>query len=34
MTVAVGVGTWSRRHLLDVEGLTRDEIERILGTGG
>ncbi len=30
MTVAVGIGAWSRRHLLDVEGLTRDEIERIL----
>ena len=30
MTVAVGIGTWSRRHLLDVEGLSRDEIERIL----
>ena len=30
MTVAVGIGTWSRRHLLDVEGLTRDELERIL----
>ena len=30
MTVAVEVGTWSRRHLLDVEGLTRGEIERIL----
>jgi len=30
MTVAVGISTWTRRHLLDVEGLTRDEIERIL----
>jgi len=30
MTVAVGIGAWSRRHLLDVEGLTRDELERIL----
>jgi aspartate carbamoyltransferase catalytic subunit len=30
MTVAVGIGTWSRRHLLDVEGLSRAEIERIL----
>jgi aspartate carbamoyltransferase catalytic subunit len=30
MTVAVGVGAWSRRHLLDVEGLSRAEIERIL----
>ena len=30
MTVAVGIGAGSRRHLLDVEGLTRDEIERIL----
>ena len=30
MTVAVGIGAWSRRHLLDVEGLSRDEIQRIL----
>lgn len=30
MTVAVGIGAGSRRHLLDVEGLTRNEIERIL----
>ena len=30
MTVAVEVGAWSRRHLLDVEGLGRGEIERIL----
>ena len=30
MTVAVGIGAWSQRHLLDVEGLSRDEIERIL----
>lgn len=30
MTVAVGIGVGSRRHLLDVEGLTRNEIERIL----
>ncbi len=30
MTVAVGIGAWPRRHLLDVEGLTRDELERIL----
>jgi aspartate carbamoyltransferase catalytic subunit len=30
MTVALEVGAWSRRHLLDVEGLGRDEIERIL----
>ena len=30
MTVAVGIGAWSSRHLLDVEGLSRDEIERIL----
>jgi aspartate carbamoyltransferase catalytic subunit len=30
MTVAVGIGGWTRRHLLDVEGMTRDEIERIL----
>jgi aspartate carbamoyltransferase catalytic subunit len=30
MTVAVGIGAWSRRHLLDVEGLSRAEIERIL----
>ena len=30
MTVAVGIGAWSHRHLLDVEGLSRDEIERIL----
>src|SRR6187402_2994029 len=30
MTVAVEIGAWSRRHLLDVEGLSRDEIARIL----
>jgi aspartate carbamoyltransferase catalytic subunit len=30
VTVAVEVGAWSRRHLLDVEGLSRAEIERIL----
>jgi aspartate carbamoyltransferase catalytic subunit len=30
MTVAVGIRAWSRRHLLDVEGLSRAEIERIL----
>ena len=30
MTVAVEVGTWSRRHVLDVEGFSRPEIERIL----
>jgi aspartate carbamoyltransferase catalytic subunit len=30
VTVAVGIGAWSRRHLLDVEGLTRREVERIL----
>lgn len=30
MTVAVGIGAWSRRHLLDVEGLSRDEIQRVL----
>jgi aspartate carbamoyltransferase catalytic subunit len=30
MTVAVGIGAWSRRHLLDVEGLSRAELERIL----
>jgi aspartate carbamoyltransferase catalytic subunit len=29
--VAVGPRTWAHRHLLDVEGLARDEIERILG---
>ena len=29
MTLAVEVRAWSQRHLLDVEGLTRDEIERI-----
>ncbi len=29
MTVAVGPRTWTHRHLLDVEGLTREEIERI-----
>jgi aspartate carbamoyltransferase catalytic subunit len=28
--VAVGPRTWAHRHLLDVEGLARDEIERIL----
>ena len=31
MTVAVEIGTWSRRHVLDVEGFSRAEIERILG---
>ena len=30
MTIAVGPRTWSHRHLLDVEGLSREEIERIL----
>ena len=30
MTVAMEVGAWSRRHLLDVEGLSRGEIGRIL----
>lgn len=30
MTVAVGIGRWTRRHLLDVEGMSRAEIERIL----
>ena len=30
MTVAVGIGAWSRRHLLDVDQLSRDEIGRIL----
>jgi aspartate carbamoyltransferase catalytic subunit len=30
MTVAVGIGAWSRRHLLDVEGLSRAELEHIL----
>src|SRR5919106_2314601 len=30
MTVAIEVGAWSRRHLLDVEGLSRGEIGRIL----
>ncbi len=30
MTVAVGVGAWSHRHLLDVDGMPRDEIERVL----
>ena len=28
--VAVGIGSWPGRHLLDVEGLSRAEIERIL----
>ena len=28
--VAVGIGAWSRRHLLDVEGLSREEIGRVL----
>ena len=32
MTTAAGVETWAHRHLLDVEGLRRDEIERILDT--
>ncbi len=30
MTVAVGPRTWAHRHLLDVEGLSREELERIL----
>lgn len=30
MTVAVGPGTWAQRHLLDVEGLSADELNRIL----
>jgi aspartate carbamoyltransferase catalytic subunit len=30
MTVAVGVGGMSRRHLLDVEGMSRDDVEGIL----
>lgn len=30
MTVAIGPRTWAHRHLLDVEGLSRDEIDRIL----
>jgi aspartate carbamoyltransferase catalytic subunit len=30
VTVAAGPRAWSHRHLLDVEGLSRDEIERIL----
>ena len=30
MTTAVPAGTWSGRHLLDVEGLSREEIETIL----
>ncbi len=29
-SVPVGFGAWSRRHLLDVEGLSRSEIERVL----
>ena len=30
MTVDAPVRTWAHRHLLDVEGLSREEIERIL----
>jgi aspartate carbamoyltransferase catalytic subunit len=30
VTVAIGPRTWAHRHLLDVEGLSRDEIDRIL----
>ena len=30
MTAAAPVRTWRHRHLLDVEGLARDEIERVL----
>jgi aspartate carbamoyltransferase catalytic subunit len=30
VTVAVGPRTWAHRHLLDVEGLSRQEIERVL----
>lgn len=30
MTLAVEIGAWSRRHLLDVDGLSRSEIDRIL----
>lgn len=30
MTLAAAVGTWAHRHLLDVEGLSRQELERIL----
>ena len=30
MTIAAGARTWSHRHLMDVEGLRRDEIERVL----
>ena len=29
-SVPLGIGVWSRRHLLDVEGLSRSEIERVL----
>jgi aspartate carbamoyltransferase catalytic subunit len=28
--VSAGVGTWPHRHLLDVDSLTRDELERLL----
>lgn len=30
MTVAAAPMTWTHRHLLDVEGMTRSEIERVL----
>ncbi len=30
MTVGVAAATWAHRHLLDVEGLSREELERIL----
>lgn len=30
MTIAVGPATWAHRHLLDVEGLSAEELNRIL----
>ncbi|MEO6295170.1 MAG: aspartate carbamoyltransferase catalytic subunit [Candidatus Limnocylindria bacterium] len=30
MTVGVAAATWAHRHFLDVEGLSREELERIL----
>lgn len=33
MTVAVGPRTWTHRHLLDVEGMSREELERIIDLG-
>jgi aspartate carbamoyltransferase catalytic subunit len=30
MTLALDIGRWTRRHVLDLEGMTRGEIERVL----